>query len=44
MIRLARDINNPLRHYADELKTLPYEAWVGEVEANSVWIEVTDRP
>ena len=27
---LARSINNPLLHYADELKQLPYEAWVGE--------------
>lgn len=38
---LARDINNPLLHYADELKQLPYEAWVGEVETNSVLIEIT---
>jgi hypothetical protein len=39
---LAEDINNPLLHYAEELKQLPYEAWVGEVATNSVWIEVTD--
>lgn len=38
---LAKDINNPLLHYAEELKKLPYEAWVGEVETNSVWINVT---
>jgi len=41
---LARSINNPLLHYADELKQLPYEAWVGDVETNSVWIEVTKEP
>jgi hypothetical protein len=40
---LARDINNPLVHYAQELEQLPYEAWVGEVETNSVWIEVTNE-
>jgi hypothetical protein len=38
---LARDINNPLLHYADELRKLPYNSWVGEVETNSIWIEVT---
>ncbi len=41
---LARDINNPLVHYAEELKQLPYEAWVGEVKTNSIWIEVTNTP
>ena len=41
---LAQDINNPLAHYAQELKQLPYEAWVGEVETNSVWIEVRNKP
>jgi len=41
---LAQDINNPLLHYAQELKQLPYEAWVGSVETNSVWIEVTGAP
>jgi len=40
---LAQDINNPLLHYAEELKQLPYEAWVGEVETNSVWIEVAKK-
>jgi len=40
---LAQDINNPLLHYAEELNKLPYKAWVGEVETNSVWIEVTNR-
>ncbi len=40
---LAQDINNPLAHYFQELKQLPYEAWVGEVETNSVWIEVTNK-
>ena len=40
---LAEDINNPLLHYAKELKQLPYEAWVGEVETNSVWIEITNN-
>jgi hypothetical protein len=38
---LAKDVNNPLLHYAEELKRLPYEAWVGEVETNSVAIEIT---
>jgi len=37
---LAQDINNPLLHYAQELKQLPYEAWDGSVETNSVWIDV----
>jgi hypothetical protein len=41
---LARDVNNPLAHYAQELKQLPYEAWVGSVETNSIWIEVTGTP
>jgi hypothetical protein len=41
---LAQDINNPLLHYAQELKQLPYEAWDGSVETNSVWIEVTGTP
>lgn len=41
---LTQDINNPLAHYSQELKQLPYEAWVGEVETNSVWIEVTNKP
>jgi hypothetical protein len=40
---LAKDINNPLLHYAEELKQLPYEAWVGEVETNSLWIEITNK-
>jgi hypothetical protein len=37
---LAQDINNPLAHYADELKTLPYPAWVGEVDSNSITITI----
>ena len=41
---LAQDINNPLLHYDQELKRLPYEAWVGSVETNSIWIEVTRTP
>ena len=41
---LAQDINNPLLHYAQELKQLPYEAWVGSVETNSVWIEIAGTP
>jgi hypothetical protein len=40
---LARDINNPLLHYAEQLKQLPYDAWVGEVETNSVWIEIAKK-
>jgi hypothetical protein len=39
---LAQDINNPLLHYAGELNRLPYKAWVGEVETNSIWIEITE--
>ncbi len=38
---LAQDMNNPLLHYVEELKQLPYRAWDGSVETNSVWIEVT---
>ena len=41
---LAKDINNPLLQYAQELKQLPFEAWVGEIETNSVWIEITSKP
>jgi hypothetical protein len=37
---LVQDVNNPLAHYARELKELPYEAWIGSIETNSVWIEV----
>jgi hypothetical protein len=37
---LAQDINNPLLHYAQELKKLPYQAWVGAVDTNSIYIEV----
>ena len=40
---LAQDINNPLFHYAEELKQLPYEAWVGQAETNSLWIEITNK-
>jgi len=40
---LAKDVNNPLLHYAEELKQLPYGAWVGEVETNSVQIEITNK-
>jgi hypothetical protein len=38
----ARDMNNPLLGYADELEKLPYQSWTGEFETNSVWIEVVD--
>jgi hypothetical protein len=38
---LAEDINNPfLFGYFDEFKQLPYHSWIGEVETNSIWIEV----
>jgi hypothetical protein len=37
---LAQDINNPLVEYIQELKQLPYNAWVGEVETNSISIEI----
>jgi hypothetical protein len=37
---LAEDINNPLLGYAEELKKLPYRSWTGNVETNSIWIEV----
>jgi hypothetical protein len=40
----AEDINNPLAHYAEELKALPYQVWIGEVESNSIWINVTHKP
>jgi hypothetical protein len=41
---LAEDINNPLIHYSRELSQLPFKAWIGEVETNSVWIEISDKP
>jgi hypothetical protein len=41
---LAQDINNPLAHYVLELKALPYQAWVGEVESNSIRISIADKP
>jgi hypothetical protein len=37
---LAQDINNPLAHYVQELKTLPFHVWTGEVKTNSLWIEI----
>jgi hypothetical protein len=37
---LAESINNPLLHYAEELRQLPYGAWVGEVKTNSIWLEI----
>lgn len=37
---LANNINNPLAHYAEELKKLPFHSWAGEVETNPTWIEV----
>jgi hypothetical protein len=37
---LAANINNPLLDYAEELKKLPYGSWTGEVETNSLSIEV----
>ncbi len=40
---LAQDINNPLAHYSDELKALPYPAWVGEIDSNSISISVTGK-
>lgn len=33
-------MNNPLASYLGELDRLPYKAWIGEVETNSIWIEV----
>jgi hypothetical protein len=40
---LAQDINNPLLAYSSDLKKLPYQAWAGEVETNSVWIVVGEK-
>lgn len=38
---LAQNLNNPLAHYTQELKQLPYQSWVGEVKTNPTWIELT---
>lgn len=38
---LASNLNNPLAHYFLELQELPYQSWVGEVETNPAWIELT---
>jgi hypothetical protein len=38
---LAQDVNNPLLHYADELQELPYRAWEGQVQTNTLPIEIT---
>ena len=37
---LVKDEGNPLGCYVDELKQLPYQAWKGTVETNSISIEV----
>lgn len=37
---LAQNLNNPLAHYTQELKELPFQSWVGEVETNPTWIEL----
>jgi hypothetical protein len=37
---LAQNLNNPLAHYAQELKELPFQSWVGEVHTNPTWIEL----
>lgn len=37
---LMNDEGNPLGCYVDELKQLPYQAWRGTVETNSIWMEV----
>jgi hypothetical protein len=41
---LAQNLNNPLAHYAQELKELPFQSWVGEVETNPTWIELVTTP
>lgn len=33
---------NPLRGREDEINKLPYKAWEGQIESNSIWIEVTN--
>jgi hypothetical protein len=33
-------MNNPLASYADELQHMPYRAWTGEIETNSISIKV----
>jgi len=38
---LTANLNNPLAHYFGELQKLPFQSWVGEVETNPTWIELT---
>jgi hypothetical protein len=40
---LANNVNNSLLHYAEELKKMPYASWVGEVQTNSVSIDVNSH-
>jgi len=40
---MGSGMNNPLAGYMDELSQLPFQAWVGEVESNKVWVEVIER-
>jgi hypothetical protein len=37
---MADDVNNPLAEYFQQLQQLPFGSWVGEVDTNSIWIEV----
>ncbi len=37
---LHAGMNNPLASYVNELKNMPFQAWTGAVDTNSVWIDV----
>jgi hypothetical protein len=37
---MSSGMNNPLSGYVEELRQMPYQAWVGEVETNKVRVEV----
>ena len=40
---MSDGMNNPLAGYIDELRQLPFQAWVGEVETNNLLVEVIGR-
>jgi hypothetical protein len=36
-------VNNPLAEFRSDMQVLPYRAWEGRIDTNSVWIEVKAR-
>ena len=40
----SKGMNNPLGAHLDKISSLPYPAWKGEVESNSISIEMVPDP